>query len=57
MNECTINTDDCVDGATCMNTAGSFTCTCPPGFSGDGRATGTQCQGAMGMACIFSSDI
>ena len=45
MDECAIDSDDCVDGATCMNTAGSFTCTCPPGFSGDGRASGNGCSG------------
>ena len=49
MDECTEGTDDCVEDATCMNTAGSFTCLCPPGYSGDGRASGTQCQGVMDM--------
>ena len=45
VDECAIDSDDCVDGATCMNTAGSFTCTCPPGFSGDGKASGIGCLG------------
>ena len=45
MDECTEGTDDCVDDATCMNTAGSFTCLCPPGYSGDGRASGNGCSG------------
>ena len=55
MDECAIDSDDCVDGATCINTAGSFTCSCPPGFSGDGRANGTLCQGmriCMHSLCV-----
>lgn len=41
--ECAKNKDDCVDGATCTDTAESFTCTCAQGFTGDGRTSGTGC--------------
>lgn len=35
----------CVEGAACVNTFGNFTCTCPTGFSGDGRTDGFGCTG------------
>jgi hypothetical protein len=35
--ECALGIDDCDDNATCADTAGSFTCTCNPGYGGDGR--------------------
>ena len=46
-----METADCVDDATCINTVGSFTCTCLSGFSGDGRASpgGTGCTGLYTM--------
>jgi hypothetical protein len=35
INECTRNTDNCDDAPdACVNTAGSFTCTCPTGYVG-----------------------
>ena len=39
--ECAIGGDDCHHNATCTNTAGSFICTCNPGYTGNGR----DCQG------------
>ena len=48
INECTMGTDDCVDEATCVNTDDSFTCTCSPGFSGNGRE-GPGGSGCTGM--------
>ena len=36
VNECTEETDNCDDDATCTNTNGSFVCTCHQGYSGNG---------------------
>ena len=36
INECTLNTDNCNANAACADTEGSFTCTCNPGYEGDG---------------------
>ena len=47
LNECDANasTHDCVAMATCNNNNGSFTCTCPNGFTGNGRTNGSRCAG------------
>jgi len=36
IDECAINSGGCHAGATCSNTEGAFTCTCPAGYEGDG---------------------
>jgi hypothetical protein len=36
VDECSLNTDNCDANATCTNTAGSFTCTCNSGYTGNG---------------------
>jgi MYXO-CTERM domain-containing protein len=45
-NECAQDLDDCVALATCTDPSvavGDFVCTCAMGYTGDGRASGTQC--------------
>jgi len=40
--ECLLSSP-CDPGATCNNSAGGFTCTCPAGYVGDGKKSGTGC--------------
>ena len=42
VDECSLGTV-CADNATCGDTQGSFTCTCKPGYFGDGARDGTGC--------------
>ena len=45
INECTKGIHDCSKNASCVNTAGSFNCTCNLGLTGDGRSClGTFCR-------------
>ena len=44
INECDEGKDDCSSNATCHNAAGSYTCTCVYGYSGDGyNCTSKKC--------------
>jgi len=36
INECTAGTDNCSNDGTCSNIAGSFSCACNSGYSGNG---------------------
>jgi len=36
VDECTLNTDNCSENAECINTVGSYNCSCLVGFTGDG---------------------
>ena len=37
----------CMVGAICTNTVGGYDCSCPDGYTGDGRWFGTGCNGIM----------
>jgi hypothetical protein len=51
VNECTAGTDNCHVNATCANTPGSYTCTCNPGYTGNGT---TSCTNAN--ECALGTD-
>ena len=36
VDECETDLNNCHENAQCANTEGSFTCTCKPGYTGDG---------------------
>ena len=38
INECLTNTHNCDSNATCINTAGNFTCTCNTGYERNGES-------------------
>ena len=42
------DSDPCLNGASCNNEAGSFTCTCPDGFTGD------TCETSKIFAFLYS---
>ena len=41
--ECSADPSPCDSNADCTNTDGSYSCTCTPGYTGDG----TTCQGRL----------
>ena len=49
IDECTTNTHDCHQYATCTNTDGSFTCACNGGYEGDGKS----CRGELLESSYF----
>ena len=43
VNECVENLDQCSNNATCLNTMGSYTCSCDQGYEGNGfNCTGKE---------------
>uniref|UniRef100_A0A0G4HK22 EGF-like domain-containing protein n=1 Tax=Chromera velia CCMP2878 TaxID=1169474 RepID=A0A0G4HK22_9ALVE len=49
IDECSLNTHDCNQNATCADSIGSFTCTCNDGWTGDGVTCGNanECSNAV----------
>ena len=43
--ECALGSHNCHPNANCVNTPGSFTCTCKTGYAG----TGISCQGKVAL--------
>ena len=53
IDECKTGTHKCNRNANCANTFGSHTCTCKPGFAGDG----TQCSGKRLYDCTTTNKV
>ncbi len=53
VDECAMGTADCVAGATCTDTPGSFICICPNGTYGNGRTSGSGCAAGTGLYYSF----
>jgi len=51
INECESNTDNCNENADCTNTEGSFTCSCNPGYTGDGVSCTNINECELGTPC------
>lgn len=59
INECELSLDNCDRNAFCEDTEGAFTCTCYPGYSGNGTvcgmSSGNTCPTVQLSPCIFPS--
>ena len=44
IDECQMELHDCAENATCLDTEGSYECTCDPGFTGDGFNCTSMCM-------------
>ena len=51
IDECTTNYHGCHESATCLNTAGFFTCACHAGYTGNGKL---PCAGEETFLCYSS---
>ena len=48
VDECISGISDCNDDSDCSNTQGSYTCSCKPGYTGDGK----NCSGGKGSFLV-----
>ena len=54
IDECASDTlNTCSPDADCKNTEGDFICQCPFGFHGDGRLSGTGCDGECMLLKLY----
>ena len=49
IDECRFNSNNCSNNAICINTKGSFNCSCKPGYSGNGH----DCSGGCLRSFIY----
>lgn len=56
IDECAGGTEVCMNGGTCMNTPGSYTCTCMPGYTGNICELGINetCNAVINGSFFFS---
>ena len=53
INECADGTDNCHSDASCLDTKGSFTCACKPGFRGNGLTCAGKAASLYPVRIIF----
>ena len=51
VNECTEGSHGCSADAVCINTKGSYNCSCKPGYSGDGRTCKGKLDESLALLC------
>ena len=53
-NECAQDLDNCHQNADCINSVGSFSCVCKPGYTGDGvTCTAIQQEDPCGKIAVL----
>ena len=54
MNECESNdSNNCDENAQCTNTEGSYTCSCNPGYTGDGVSCTSKLTTLLAILCTY----